>query len=69
MMNLQRLNILLGIHNELCQAASLKETTRPHSIQSRLERVQTLIMEECDTKAKTKTQPTTLLNIEDEISF
>lgn len=49
-MNTDRLQILMAVHHELVAAASLPETTRPFSIQSRLEKLQIEIMKEIEQK-------------------
>ncbi len=48
-MNPDRLQALIAVHDEFCTAASLPESVRPYSTQSRLEDVQKLIMEELST--------------------
>jgi len=55
-MDNMKIQILLAIHHELLPSANLTETTRPYSVQSRLETIQKMIMEEVQSKPKTKTE-------------
>lgn len=54
---MDRLAALLAVHDTLCQSANLPETQRPYSIQSRIDKVQKLIMEEIEREPTTEAKP------------
>jgi len=57
-----KIQILLAIHHELLPSANLSEHQRPYSVQTRLEKIQKLIMEEIEKPTPAKTE-------DDEIPF
>lgn len=49
---MERFQMLLAAHNELVRAAGLLEGSRPYSVQSRLDEIEKLIMEEIKKEPK-----------------